>query len=249
MNAAGQTLCLNMIVKNEAGVICRCLDSVRPIVDHWVIVDTGSTDGTQDIIRQHLRDLPGELHERPWLDFAHNRSEALELARGKSDYTLIIDADDTLEFEPDTHLPALTADFYTFDIADTGIAYRRTQLVRSALPWLCKGVTLRTPRYRDARNARYRAARFARPYPDGTCTRWIAPASPGAPSGDPKKPIADWFHIAMRLQHAKQAASGLSTNTPGRMQAKAAIVAEVERLRGRIWNGKAKNARREAAGF
>jgi hypothetical protein len=33
------------------------------------------------------------------------------------------------------------------------------------------------------------------------------------------------------------------------MQAKAAIVAEVERLRGRIWNGKAKNARREAAGF
>jgi hypothetical protein len=32
-----------------------------------------------------------------------------------------------------------------------------------------------------------------------------------------KKPIADWFHIAMRLQHAKQAASGLSSDTPGRM--------------------------------
>ncbi len=57
-----------------------------------------------------------------------------------------------------------------------------------------------------------------------------------------KKPIADWFHIAMRLQHAKRAASALSTDTPGRMKAKAAIVAEVERLHWRIWNGKAKNA-------
>ena len=105
MNVAGQTICLNMIVKNEAAVIRRCLDSVRPIIDYWVIVDTGSTDGTQDIIREHLRDLPGELHERPWRDFAHNRSEALELARGKGDYTLIIDADDTLEIAPGTALP------------------------------------------------------------------------------------------------------------------------------------------------
>jgi hypothetical protein len=63
-------------------------------------------------------------------------------------------------------------------------------------------------------------------------------------AGCKKPPIADWFHIAMRLQHAKQAASGLLTDTPGRMQAKAAIVPEVERLHWRIWNGKAKNARR-----
>jgi hypothetical protein len=56
-------------------------------------------------------------------------------------------------------------------------------------------------------------------------------------------PIADWFHIAMRLQHAKQAASGLPIDKPGRTQARAAVVAEVERLHWRIWNGKAKNAR------
>jgi hypothetical protein len=48
----------------------------------------------------------------------------------------------------------------------------------------------------------------------------------------------------MRLQHAKQAASGLSTDTPGRTQAKAVIIPEVERLHWRIWNGKAKNAQR-----
>jgi hypothetical protein len=56
-------------------------------------------------------------------------------------------------------------------------------------------------------------------------------------------PVLDWFHIAMRLQHAKQAAEGLSTDEPGRMQAKTVIVAEVERLHWRIWNGKAKGAR------
>ena len=140
MNAAGQTFCLNMIVKNEATVIRRCLDSVRPLIDHWVIVDTGSTDGTQDIIRAHLRDLPGALYERPWRDFAHNRSEALELARGKGDYTLIIDADDMLESVPDTTMPALTANSYTVEIADTATVYRRTQLVRSVLPWRYEGV-------------------------------------------------------------------------------------------------------------
>jgi hypothetical protein len=57
-------------------------------------------------------------------------------------------------------------------------------------------------------------------------------------------PILDWFHIAMRIQHATQAASGLPADEPGRMQAKITIVDEVERLRWRIWNGKAKNARR-----
>jgi hypothetical protein len=48
----------------------------------------------------------------------------------------------------------------------------------------------------------------------------------------------------MRMQHTAQAAIGLATDTPDRVKAKAVIVAEVERLRWRIWNGKAKNAER-----
>ena len=90
------TLCLNMIVKNEAKIIARCLTSARPLVSTWVIVDTGSTDGTQDVIRRTLADLPGELHERPWRNFGANRTEALALAKGKSEYILIMDADDEL---------------------------------------------------------------------------------------------------------------------------------------------------------
>jgi len=56
-------------------------------------------------------------------------------------------------------------------------------------------------------------------------------------------PILDWFHIAMRLQHLKQISDGLAAGDRARAAAKAVIVAEVERLRWRIWNGKAKNAR------
>jgi hypothetical protein len=62
--------------------------------------------------------------------------------------------------------------------------------------------------------------------------------------GVTKPPILDWFHIAMRLQHTKLAAANLSTDDPDRVTAKATIVAEVERLHWRIWNGKAKNAQR-----
>jgi len=48
----------------------------------------------------------------------------------------------------------------------------------------------------------------------------------------------------MRLQHAKLAASGLPTDESGRKEAKATMVAEVERLHRRIWNGKAKNTQK-----
>jgi hypothetical protein len=65
-----------------------------------------------------------------------------------------------------------------------------------------------------------------------------------ANAGVLKPPFLDWFHIAMRLQHTKQAAANLSADEPDRVTAKAVIVAEVERLHWRIWNGKAKNAQR-----
>jgi hypothetical protein len=56
-------------------------------------------------------------------------------------------------------------------------------------------------------------------------------------------PILDWFHLAMRLRHLTQIAGGLSSEGPGRAAAKAAVVEEVERLRWRLWNGRAKNAK------
>jgi glycosyltransferase involved in cell wall biosynthesis len=140
MNARGQSVCLNMIVKNEAHVIGRCLATVRPLIDAWVISDTGSTDGTQALIRELLADIPGTLLERPWVDFAHNRTEVLEASRSVGDYSLIIDADDMLEIDDGFALPALDADAYNLRIGDASLSYHRKQLVRGALPWRYVGV-------------------------------------------------------------------------------------------------------------
>src|SRR5882724_9077499 len=117
------TLCLNMIVKNERAVIERCLASVKSLISHWVIVDTGSSDGTQEVIRSFLREIPGQLVERPWVNFAHNRSEALDFAVGKADYLLFIDADEVLEFDADFVWPELAADAYSIETRLHGISY------------------------------------------------------------------------------------------------------------------------------
>ncbi|MFE9930343.1 glycosyltransferase [Streptomyces sp. NPDC005533] len=133
-------VCLSMIVKNEAHVIRRCLESVRPLIDTWVIVDTGSTDGTQDVIREYLADLPGVLHERPWRGFDGSRSEAIELARSSADYLLFIDADDVMEVECGFRLPDLTLDAYHLAVHHEPVVHWRPALVSTRLPWRYVGV-------------------------------------------------------------------------------------------------------------
>jgi hypothetical protein len=72
VNTVGKTICLNMIVKNEVANLERCLRSVADHISCWVIGDTGSTDGTQELIKQFFaaRGIPGELHSFPFENFA-----------------------------------------------------------------------------------------------------------------------------------------------------------------------------------
>lgn len=132
-------VCLCMVVRDVAPVIRACLDSARPLIDAWLVVDTGSTDGTQDIVRRVLADLPGTLCERPWRGFAHTRSEALGLARAHGTYSLVIEADDRLDVPAGYALPALTADGYTLEVAAGASLFRMPQLLRAALPWRYDG--------------------------------------------------------------------------------------------------------------
>lgn len=136
-----KTICLNMIVKNEKEVVENCLNSVKPIIDYWVIVDTGSTDGTQETIKNCMKGIPGELHERGWVNFEHNRNEALTLAKSKGDYLLMIDADEILQYFDNFALPSLDKDGYYMHVRQLGtVDFQRMALVNSTLQWKWVGV-------------------------------------------------------------------------------------------------------------
>jgi glycosyltransferase involved in cell wall biosynthesis len=134
-------ICLNMIVKNESKAIKKCLDSVRPWIDYWVIVDTGSNDGTQEVIKESLKSIPGELHERPWINFGHNRQEALQFAKNKGDYVLFIDADEILMGALDKS--KITGDGYLAKVhtsKEPDLSIQRALLINNHLDWAWKGV-------------------------------------------------------------------------------------------------------------
>lgn len=129
-------ICLNMIVKNESQVIEKCLTSVKPLIDYWVIVDTGSDDDTKEKVKNIMKGIPGELHERPWVNFAHNRNEALSFAKNKGDYVLLIDADEVLQFSENFSLPVLDKDVYFIIVRQIGTAdAKRNGLLNNHLNW------------------------------------------------------------------------------------------------------------------
>ena len=120
-----------MIVKNESEFIEKCLNSIKGIIDYWVICDTGSTDGTQGIIKNIFKDVPGELHERKWINFGANRNESLELAKKKCDYVLLLDADWEVKGSLSKELSSDA--YYLKDLGETW--YKKTILIRSELDW------------------------------------------------------------------------------------------------------------------
>ena len=83
------TISLCMIVKNEEATIERCLRSVEQIVDEIIIVDTGSTDKTKELVSQ----FTNNIFDFEWIDdFAAARNYAFSQAT--QEYILWLDADD-----------------------------------------------------------------------------------------------------------------------------------------------------------
>lgn len=140
-----------MIVKNEAAVIERCLASVKPHIHAWAISDTGSSDGTQDIVRRFMSGLPGQLIERPWVNFSTNRNEALELAKRYGDYALIVDADDRIS---GSGFGELDADLYDMTVEFGPLVYKQPHLVRLDRDFFYTGAT---HEYLDCKTAFSRA--------------------------------------------------------------------------------------------
>ena len=136
------TICLNMIVKNEAHVIVKTLNNLCEKIDfsYWVICDTGSTDNTKDVICDFFKEknIKGELYEHEWKDFGYNRTLALESAYNKTDLLFIFDADD--EIVGDLVLPhKYEHDGYTFNFGND-VVYIRPLLINNRKRWHFVGV-------------------------------------------------------------------------------------------------------------
>ena len=135
-------LCLTMIVKNESHIIADTLNCLlaRISFQYWVICDTGSTDGTQDIIRKCLKNVPGELHQVPWVNFGPNRTQVLELAREKAEYSFMFDADDTIE-NADIPIPSeMTMDLYNLRFTSGECTFFRPFMFSNRRRWKYVGV-------------------------------------------------------------------------------------------------------------
>jgi glycosyltransferase involved in cell wall biosynthesis len=145
MSASGSTLCLHVIVRNEAAIVRRALLSVANHIDCWVICDTGSTDQTKDLIHSFFleRGIPGELHSFAFENFAQARNEALDRAwasKHQFDYLLLIDADMELVVENDAFRRHLTASSYRV-MQKAGVSYWNTRLLRRGVQANYRGVT------------------------------------------------------------------------------------------------------------
>jgi GR25 family glycosyltransferase involved in LPS biosynthesis len=136
-------MCLNMIVKNESHIVEQTLEKlIKKIdLDYWVISDTGSTDNTKEIITNFFKrnNIPGEIYDDEWQNFAHNRTKALEHAYNKSEYLLVFDADD--EISGDFKLPENISanDAYYIKFGKYTI-YKRILIVNNKKKWRYESV-------------------------------------------------------------------------------------------------------------
>jgi glycosyltransferase involved in cell wall biosynthesis len=83
-----------MIVKNEAAILARCLDTIADLVDEVIIVDTGSTDSTKEIAAEYT----AKIFDFKWEnDFSAARN--FSFSKATMEYIYSADADEMLDEE------------------------------------------------------------------------------------------------------------------------------------------------------
>ena len=138
------TVTLVSMVRNEAPRIARMIDSVAGFVDHAVILDTGSTDGTQDRAGAALaaHGISHEIHQAEWVDYGTCRTQLYSLAEDH-DWQLLMDGDMTATIfrglHDWLHSPEATADGYFVQMLQPGLEWRLPMLTRGRQTWTYVG--------------------------------------------------------------------------------------------------------------
>ena len=137
------TLCLNMIVKNEAKIIERILTSVVSLIDTYCICDTGSTDDTVEIINSFFekRGMEGVVVSTPFKNFQYNRNFAISKCIGLSDYILVLDADMILKIGSFDKQLLLQADSFNILQGSEEFSYVNTRIFKNNGLYKYIGVT------------------------------------------------------------------------------------------------------------
>ena len=128
---------LSQIVKNEAHVIERMLNTIKSIVDCVVIVDTGSTDNTKEVINNwsEKTNIPAFIYDKQFDNFENCRNYAMEMIKDKAEYAFWIDADEQLEILPTFDKNKLDKDLYMFNTFIGNMKYTRNECWRTELPF------------------------------------------------------------------------------------------------------------------
>src|SRR3954471_10150132 len=82
-----------IITKDEAALIANCIEMASLITDDVVIVDSGSTDETLNIIKQY----DCRLYHKNWSGYGANKNKGIGLPR--HNWILSIDADEVPNIE------------------------------------------------------------------------------------------------------------------------------------------------------
>jgi tetratricopeptide (TPR) repeat protein len=138
------TICLNMIVKNESKIIERLMASVLPIIDYYVICDTGSTDSTVEVITAFFKaaGIPGFVFTEPFMNFEHNRNVALKRClETEADYVLLLDADMQLVIGNKFDKNNLKSDYFLMTQGGDSLKYYNVRMVRNDGKYFYIGAT------------------------------------------------------------------------------------------------------------
>lgn len=133
-------LILTQIMKNETHVAHRMLNSIKPIVDGIVVIDTGSTDDSIEKVRKWGEDNGIETYvfERPFDNFENSRNESFKKAReiflskndGHTYYNFWLDFDEQIEVDSKFNKQSLNKDLYMFNTYINQMRYTRNELCR-----------------------------------------------------------------------------------------------------------------------
>lgn len=136
------TLCLCMMVKNEGRIIERCLNSVKDIIDTYIISDTGSTDDTIEKIENFFKkyNIKGKIYNHKWVNFGVNRDLLLQVSRNAASYLLLVDADYIINVYDKNFKKYLIHDGYRMKWEGDN-DYRNLKLVKGDLIWKYRGPT------------------------------------------------------------------------------------------------------------